>query len=791
MTLDQNASRTLDVEHLLARLTLAEKASLLSGAGVWTTQPVERDGETWVPGVAVADGPHGVRKHVIEGDHLGLAGAVPATCFPTAAALASSWDRDLVGRVGEALGREARANEVAVLLGPGVNIKRSPLCGRNFEYFSEDPVLSGELAVALVEGIQSQGVGAALKHLAANNQESDRMRVSAEVDERTLREIYLPAFERVVTRARPWTVMCSYNRINGTYTGQDPWLLTEVLRDEWGFDGLVVSDWGAVRDRVAALAAGLDLEMPATGGRTAAEVVAAVTGGALDEAVVDRAARRVLRLVERSVPALGAPGTFDVGAHHALARVAAAAGVVLLKNDPVLAADDQAVAAPLLPLAAGDRLAVVGELARTPRYQGAGSSQVTPTRLDDALTALRDAAGADLPFAPGYTVAEGPADERTPDALVAEAVDVASAARTVVVFLGLPAADEAEGYDREHLDLPADQVALLRAVAAANPRVVVVLAGGSVISVSGWQDEIPALVLGWLGGQAGGSGVADVLTGAVEPSGRLPETIPLRLEDNPSYGNFPGELGRVRYGEGVLVGYRWYDARRTDVAYPFGHGLSYTSFAYDDVRARVLSRVTGSGADATVRARVLSRVTGSGAEATVRVQARVTNTGARAGAEVVQVYVGDPDSQVQRPVRELKAFTRVELAPGASQVVTLDLDARDLSYWHPVLRRWVVEGGEFVVEVGSSSRDVRAAVVVDVAGEDVTLPLHELSTLAEALAHPVAGPLLQPAVDGVSADPVALAMAADMPLVVIADLGLAGFDRRTLAQLVQAANAAG
>ncbi|MEL7976153.1 glycoside hydrolase family 3 C-terminal domain-containing protein [Isoptericola sp. F-RaC21] len=746
---------------MLASLTLEEKASLLSGLDFWHTQQVERDGETVVPSVMVTDGPHGLRKQAESADHLGIGNSVPATCFPTAAALGSSWDADLLRRVGEALGRETRANDVAVLLGPGVNIKRSPLCGRNFEYFSEDPVVAGELAAALVDGIQSLGVGTSLKHFAANNQEADRMRVSADVDERTLREIYLPAFERVVTKAQPWTVMCSYNKVNGVYASQHDWLLTTVLRDEWGFEGLVVSDWGAVRDRVAAVAAGLDLEMPASGGRTDAEVVAAVRAGELDEGLVDAAARRVLGLVARSLPALEAPGEFDVDAHHTLAREAAAAGTVLLRNEPV-------DGAPLLPLGAPAEVAVVGELARTPRYQGAGSSQVNPTRLDDALTALRSAAGADVPFAPGYTLAEGPDDDRSPEALVAEAVEVARGAGTVLVFLGLPAAYESEGYDREHLDLPADQVALLRAVAAANPRVVVVLAGGSAISVSEWQDAAPALLTGWLGGQAGGSAVADVLTGAVTPSGKLTETLPLRLEDTPAFGNFPGELGHVRYGEGVLVGYRWYDARKVDVAYPFGHGLSYTTFAYDDAAAEV---------------------SGTGADARVRVSVRVTNTGAVAGAEVVQVYVGDPAAQVQRPERELKGFAKVHLDPGASQVVTLDLDARDLSYWHPVLRRWVVEGGEFRVAVGASSRDLRAELVVDVVGEDVTLPLHELSTVGEAMAHPVAGPVVRATIDGAGLDPVMLSMVADMPLAVVVDFGMAGFDRAALGQLIETANA--
>ena len=775
-------SGALDVERVLAELTLEEKASLLSGRDFWTTQPVDRAGAA-VPAVMVTDGPHGLRKQADSPDHLGIGLSVPATCFPTAVTLGSTWDPALLRRVGEALGRETRANDVAVLLGPGINIKRSPLNGRNFEYLSEDPVVSGELGSALVSGVQSQGVGTSLKHFAANNQEADRMRVSADVDERTLREIYLAGFERVVTQAQPWTVMCSYNKVNDVYASQNHWLLTEVLRDEWGFEGLVMSDWGAVRDRVAAVAAGLDLEMPASGGRTDAEVVAAVREGRLDEAVVDVAARRVLHLVARALPALdraaqdqaGGQAGYDVGAHHALAREAAAAGTVLLKNDGVPAdgTADSSPGAPLLPLVSGDGVAVLGELARTPRYQGAGSSQVNPTRLDDALSALRAASGSEVPFAAGYTIDGADLGSGTDESeLRAEAVEVARTAGTVLVFLGLPGSYESEGFDRAHLDLPAEQVALLEAVAAVNPRVVVVLANGSAVSVASWQHLAPAVVEGWLGGQAGGSGVVDVLVGSVNPVGRLAETLPLRLADNPSYGNFPGELGHVRYGEGVLVGYRWYDARQLEVAYPFGHGLSYTTFAYDGISAEVLRSAAGAGSDAVVR-----------------VVATVTNTGGRAGAEVVQVYVGDPEAQVLRPERELKTFAKVDLAPGESRELTFDLTARDLSYWHPVLRRWVVEGGEFVVSVGASSRDLRGAATVVVDGDDVRLPLEPLSTVAEAIGHPVVGPRIDALVHGGAVGDEMLAMIGDMPLAVIADFGLAGFDRAGLAALLAEANA--
>jgi beta-glucosidase len=767
-TAPQTSARTagpLDVERLVQELTLEEKASLTSGLDFWNTQPIDRPGAE-VPAVMVTDGPHGLRKQDGSADHLGLGGSVPATCFPTAAALGSTWNVDLLHRVGQALGRETRANDVAVLLGPGINIKRSPLCGRNFEYFSEDPVVSGDLGAALIRGIQSQGVGTSLKHFAANNQETDRMRVSADVDERTLREIYLAAFERAVKKASPWTVMCSYNKINGTYASQDHWLLTEVLRDEWGYDGVVVSDWGAVSDRVPALAAGLDLEMPSTGGRTDAEVVAAVRAGTLDEAVLDQAVRRHLTLLNRALPALAEPGSFDAAEHHALAREAAAEGAVLLRNEPV-------DARPVLPLDRTAPLAVIGEFARSPRYQGAGSSQVNPTRLDDALTEIRAITGTEVPFAAGFGITDETSAADVA-ALRAEAVDLARGAGTVVLFLGLPASHESEGFDRDHMDLPADQVELLEDVAEVCDRVVVVLANGSAVTIAPWQQRTAAILEGWLGGQAGGGAIADLLFGVRNPSGRLTETVPVRLEDNASYGNFPGELGHVRYGEGVLVGYRYYDAKRMDVAFPFGHGLSYTTFGYEDLSVTV---------------------SGEGPTASLTVDVTVTNTGAAAGAEVVQVYVGDPQATVERPERELKAFGKVSLAPGGTRTLTFELDARDLSYWHPVLRRWVVEGGEFVVSVGASSRDLRGSVTVDVVGEDVTPPLTPWSTLGEALAHPVAGEIIRASMaqaGGSGAMPLddgMMAMAAGMPLRVIASFDGMLFDEAQLDQLVAAANA--
>ena len=719
-------SPRFDITSLLTELTVEEKASLVSGSGFWWTRKVERLG---IPSVMVTDGPHGLRKQGAAEDHLGLGGSVAATCFPTASALGSSWDVDLVHRVGAALGEEARAEDVAVVLGPGINIKRSPLCGRNFEYLSEDPLLAGELGAAMVRGIQSQGVGASLKHFAVNNQEADRLRVSADVDVRPLREIYLAGFERVVKDAQPWTVMCSYNRINSVYASQDPWLLTELLRGEWGFDGLVVSDWGAVEDPIAAVAAGLDLEMPSTGGASAARILDAVRAGDLDEAALDTAIDRVLRLLERTLPGVESQHAYDPDAHHALARAAATDCAVLLKNE-----------GGLLPLVALEgRLGVIGEFARTPRFQGAGSSKVNPTRIDDALTALRAGVppGVSVDFAAGFGVDAPGADS---PALLAEAVEVARHAHTVVVFLGLPPSYESEGYDRDHIDLPVDQVAVLRAVADVNDRVVVVLANGSVVAVADWEHRAGAILEGWLGGQAGGGAVADLLLGVANPSGRLAETVPLRLSDTPAYLNFPGEDRHVRYGEGLHVGYRHYDAVDREVSYPFGHGLSYTTFEYSELSVTVLDdhRPSPGGADPATAGEGRAETTADWRGAVrVEVTVTVTNTGSMAGQEVVQVYVADPECSVVRPVRELKAFTKVSLEPGESELVVLLLSDRDLSYWSTRADGWVLEPGVFEVAVGTSSRDLLLTGTVEVVGQPLALPLDRTSTLAEWLDHPV------------------------------------------------------
>ncbi|MGY1680994.1 glycoside hydrolase family 3 C-terminal domain-containing protein [Geodermatophilus sp. SYSU D01176] len=681
----------------LAGLTLEEKAALLSGQDFWSTPPVEAAG---LPSVVLTDGPHGVRRQ--EGDlgGPGISHNVPATCFPPAVAVGNSWDPWVAERIGAAIGREARALGVHVVLGPGVNTKRSPLGGRNFEYYSEDPLLSGVLGAAHVRGQQSRGAGASVKHFAANNQETERMRISAEVDERTLREIYLPAFERVVTEAAPATVMCAYNKVNGVYASQHRWLLTEVLRDEWGFDGVVVSDWGAVDDRAAALAAGLDLQMPGDRGAGNRRVVEAVRAGELDEAYVDASAARVAAL-DRYVgpPADG----FDAAAHHALARELAAECAVLLRNE-----------GGTLPLAPGTRVALVGEFARAPRCQGGGSSNVNATRVDAALDAVRELADGDVPFAPGFDL-DGSGDAA---ALRDEAVALVRDAEVAVVFVGLGEAEESEGFDRTTIDLPAAQVGLVRAVAAAAPRTVVVLSHGGVVSLEGWHDDVDAVLDGALLGQAGGGALADLLYGVATPSGRLAETVPLRLEDSPSFLCFPGEQGRVVYGEGVMVGYRGLVTQRRPVRYPFGHGLGYTTFGTSGLRVEVTGHDTAT------------------------VSVTVGNTGDRAGKHVVQVYVSTTAGPVRRPLRELRAFTKVALEPGERRTVPLELDRRAFAYWDVVEGGWVVAPGEYAVQVCDDAETVLLEDRVTLAGDDLVRVLTLQSSVAEWFTHPAAGPAL-------------------------------------------------
>lgn len=667
---------TADADTDARALSLERKAVLCSGAEMWSLEAVP---ELGLPSITVSDGPHGLRKQDQSGG-AGFLQGVPATCFPTAAGLAATWDRDLLREVGAALGRECVAEQVSVLLGPGVNIKRHPRGGRSFEYFSEDPLLTGEMAAALIQGVQSTGVGSSIKHFAANNQETHRMVVDVIVDERTLREIYLAGFERAIVTAGPWTVMSSYKKLNGTYASENRWLLTDVLREQWGFDGLVMSDWGGTDDRVAGVRAGGDLEMPASGGLNDRLVLEAVRNGALSEADLNRAVERVLALVRRAAPSLEAAAPFDADEHHRIVRRAAAASTVLLTNDGIL------------PLQPSGSVAVIGAFAVEPRYQGTGSSKVNVTREDKPLDSIRGAMidPSTVSYAAGYDIAS---DDLRQD-LIDEAVVMAWSADVALVYVGLPGRYEAETYDRDHLRIPDQHNALVDAVCVANPNTVVVLCNGAPVQLP-WVDRPRAVVEAYLGGQAGASGVADVLFGVVNPSGKLAETFALRQADIASDPWFPGSSLQVQYREGVYVGYRWFDAAEVPVLFPFGHGLSYTTFEYAPLA------VTLPDADTDA------------AGFSVQVELEITNTGDRDGDEVVQLYVRDRESTVHRPVKELKAFAKVHVVAGATQTVRLELDRRSFAYWDSATSAWQVEGGEFELLVGSSSRDIRSSATIE------------------------------------------------------------------------------
>ncbi len=675
-------------------MTLEEKAALCTGASPWTTTPVERLG---IPELIVSDGPHGVRR-VSDVNSMAIE-SLPATCFPTASCLASTWDVDLIDEMGQALAEECIALNVDVLLGPGANMKRSPLGGRNFEYFSEDPYLAGEMAASIINGIQSKGVGTSLKHYAANNQEFQRFSISAEVDERTLRELYLPAFEKAVKKAKPWTVMCSYNKVNGTFASEHHYLLTDILKNEWGFDGLVVSDWGAVRDRVAALKGGLDLEMPGPQDRRVQAVVEAIRSGKVDEALLDESVLRILNIVFKAKET-PKNGTFDVEAHHALAHKIAAEGMVLLKNNG------------LLPLKGQQHIAVIGSAAENAHFQGGGSSHINPTKVAVPFKELQTQAGnAELTFAEGY-----PTDNSFRQDMIDQAVTLARSADVAILYIALPTFKESEGYDRTDLDLTAQQVALIEAVAKVQPQSVVVLNNGAPVAMSAWIDGVAAVLEGWMMGQAGGAAIADVLFGRVNPSGKLAETFPLRLSDTPAHLNWPGGAGKVRYGEGLFIGYRYYDAREIPVLFPFGFGLSYTNFSYSNVK---------------VSAKTFKDVDG------VTVTVDVTNTGNLAGKEIVQVYIHDQKSELVRPEKELKGFAKVELEPGETKPASIQLDFRAFAYYHPEYKQWITEDGDFDILIAASAVDIRHALTVTLEST-LCLPciLDKESTIREWLNDP-------------------------------------------------------
>lgn len=661
----------MNVKELVKQMTVEEKAGLCSGQDFWHTKAIERLG---IPAVMVSDGPHGLRKQDQEADHLGLNESIKAVCFPAGCALAASFDRRMTTRLGEALGEECQAENVAVILGPAVNIKRSPLCGRNFEYYSEDPYLASEIAASHIKGVQSKNVGTSIKHFLANNQEHRRMSSSSEMDERTAREIYLAAFEGAVKQSRPWTVMCSYNRINGTYACENKKYLTDILRNEWGFDGFVVSDWGAVNDRVESLKAGLELEMPSSFGINDKKIVAAVESGRLSEECLDEAVERVLNIVYKFVENRDENAVFDREADHRLSREIAAECMVLLKNDQILPLDEKA------------DTVFIGAFAKKPRYQGGGSSHINSFKVESALDA--SAGMENITFAPGFITEKDVVD----DALIQEAVEAAKKAEAAVVFAGLPDSFESEGFDREHMRLPDCQNELIRQVAAVNPNTVVVLHNGSPVEMP-WIKDVKGVLEAYLGGQAVGAATVDILFGRANPCGRLAETFPLKLEDNPSYLYYLGEGDKVEYREGVFVGYRYYDKKKMDVLFPFGHGLSYTSFVYGNLK--------------------LDKEQMSDSES-LKVSVDVTNTGTRKGKEVVQLYVAPLNGSIIRPVRELRGFDKIDLNPGETKTVSFQLEKRAFAYYDMEAEDWTVESADYEIQIGKSSRDIVAAAKVHV-----------------------------------------------------------------------------
>ena len=677
------------VDELLKELTLEEKCSLLSGETFNDSQSIPRLG---IEKMLMTDGPHGLRKQSDKPDHLGMNVSVPATCFPPACALGSSWNREIVYKMGEALASECRAENVAVILGPGNNIKRSPLCGRNFEYYSEDPYLAGEAAAAFINGVQSRHVGTSIKHFAANNQEFNRMSASSEVDERTMREIYLPAFETAVKKSQPYTVMCSYNRINGTYASENPWLLTKVLRDEWGFEGYVMSDWGAVNDRVEGLKAGLELEMPASGGINDAEIVKAVQEGTLDEAVLDRAVERILNIVFEYVDnRKEQPLTLEKD--HEFAQHVAEESIVLLKNEAVLPLEEQ------------ENVAFIGGFVKNPRYQGGGSSHVNSFKVTSAWDALEEKKN--VTYAEGFSSEKDEYDEK----LAAEAIETAKKADKAIIFAGLPESFESEGYDRKHMHLPECQNKLIEEIVKVQPNTIVVLHNGAAVEMP-WLKSVKGLVEAYLGGQAVGQALVNILYGAVNPSGKLAETLPIKLEDNPSYLNF-GDGVKVEYHEGIFVGYRYYEKKKMDVAFPFGHGLSYTTFKYSNLRTDKDTMTEGE---------------------TIQVSVDVTNIGDRAGKEIVQLYVSDLTNAARRPEKELKGFEKVALNPGETKTVTFTVDKRSLAWYNTEIQDWYAASGTYEILIASSSRDIRLTKTIQwESAQILPLHLHLNTTLGELL----------------------------------------------------------
>lgn len=657
-----------DIKKIISEMTVEEKASLCSGLDNWRTKPVERLG---IPSIMMTDGPNGLRKQMEDAQLTDVNNSIPATCFPTAVAMACSWDRNLLKKIGDAIAQECLAEGVSIVLGPGANIKRSPLCGRNFEYFSEDPYLSSEMAANHIDGVQSRGVGSSLKHFCANNQEYRRLTVNANVDERTLREIYLASFEGAVKQSKPWTVMCCYNKVNGEYGSENSYLLTDILRKEWEHDGIVVSDWGAVNERVKGLKAGLELEMPYSGGDRDRQIAEAVAKGELSEEVLDRAVERLLKIIFRAVDSKKPNSTFDKKAHHELAREVARESMILLKNEDNI-----------LPLKKQGTIALIGAFAKEPRFQGGGSSHVCPTYLSNAYDGIINAKDqkAEIIYSQGYNLESDKIDEN----LIDEATKVAAKSDVAVIFAGLIESYESEGYDREHLCIPQNHIKLIEAVSKVQTNTVVILSNGSPIEMP-WIGKVKAVLETYLGGQAIGEAIADVLFGDLCPCGKLAETFPMELSHNPSYLNFPGEGDLVEYKEGLFVGYRYYDTKKIKPLFPFGFGLSYTNFEYSDIKLS--------------KKEILDNET-------LNISVKVKNVGQMRGKEIVQLYVRDIEKSVIRPDKELKGFDKIELDVGEEKTVTFTLNKRAFAYYNTEIKDWYVESGEFEILIGKSSQQI-------------------------------------------------------------------------------------